>query len=179
MALYLGEFNVQAEQNHVQIRFTTKAGFTCEDIIIRHGTDSSQLSPIYTYLGICGSTSEEVTYTYLFNSVVFNVPNYFQIDLGQFGKSDLKQISIVKRNGLQPIVFPNPIQANSLLLFSNVGRELATVTVYTTQGTSIAQTIKTYGESIPISDFQLIVPGIYFYTILIKGITRQGKFLIL
>lgn len=177
--LYLQDFTVEEVQNHAQITFTTKSGFTCEDIVIRHGTDSLDLKQIHIYPGICGSTSEDVTYTYLFKSVALGQTNYFQIDLGQYGISEIESIKTIRKIGLQPIVFPNPVQNNSMLSFSNVGRELATISIYKSTGNQVGETIETYGESVLLSDFKFPGSGIYFYTIRIKGIERQGKFLIL
>ena len=92
---YLTAYTVEEEKGAILISWTTSAGFTCEDIQVQFGIDSNKLETVYTYPGICGSENKAENYTYLFRDVKYNQPNYFKIDLGSYGVSDLLEITIV------------------------------------------------------------------------------------
>lgn len=176
---YLSNYNVSEAKGNVLITWTTSAGFTCEDIQIFFGTDSNQLTSVYTYPGICGSENKEEHYTYLFRDVAYNQPNYFQIDLGSFGKSDILAITVIAVGGLNPIIYPNPATPESTLLFNNDDQEQASIRVFNASGAEVGQHIVTRKNQVRLSKFLLKSPGLYFYTIEIKGVLLRGKFLFL
>lgn len=177
---YLTEYTISEERGAILITWTTSAGFTCEDIQVQFGVDSSsELTPVYTYPGICGSESKEERYTYLFRDVVYNQPNYFRIDLGTFGESPILEITVISVDGLNPKVYPNPASDLSTLIFSNPNQEQAIIHVYNTTGQMTSQFVTTRNNSILLSEFSLVNKGLYFFTIEIKGILLRGKFLFL
>lgn len=176
---YLTDYQVSNENGAVLITWTTSAGFTCEDIKIQSSTDSNQLETIYTYPGICGSEQKAEKYTYLFREVVYNQPNYFKIDLGSYGVSDILSINIIEVDGLNPKVYPNPATHLSTLIFSNANKEEAIINVYNGSGEICVPPLSTREDSVKIESLNLDSPGLYFYTIEIKGILRRGKFLFL
>ena len=175
---YLLDYAVREDKGAILITWTTSAGFTCEDIKINFGIDSNGQTAIYTYPGICGAESTEEHYTYLFRDVVYNQPNYFQIDLGSFGVSPILAITLISVDGLNPKVYPNPATNNSTLIYANPNQEEATIHVYTANGTSSIEII-TRSDRIVISALGLETHGLYFFTIEIKGIRSRGKFLFL
>ncbi len=175
---YLTEYTVTEEKGLVLITWTTSAGFTCEDIKINFGIDSNAQSVVYTYPGICGAENKEERYTYLFRDVVYNQPNYFQIDLGSFGLSPILSITVISVDGLNPKVYPNPATNNSTLIFPNANQDEASIKVYSVNRTSFTE-VKTRNDRIVISELGLETSGLYFFTIEIKGIRSRGKFLFL
>ncbi len=176
---YLVSYSVTEESQAAFISWTTSAGFQCEDIVIEHGVDSSNLNPIYTYPGICGSTDKEEKYNFVFRSIEFNKPNYFRINLGRFGKSPLLEITVISADGLNPKVYPNPATKNSTLLFQNSNRDIVTVTMYSLDGKMAGTQVQTQEESLSLEEFDLFVAGFYFYVIELKGVKLRGKFYLL
>jgi len=176
---YLTEYSIQEERGAVLISWTTSAGFTCEDISIKSGVDSNSLATLYTYPGICGSENKIEKYTHLFRDVIYNQANYFQIDLGSYGISELLEITIIEVDGLNPKVFPNPANSQSTLLFANDNQDKAVITVFNSKGSLCGPTLVTRKNSIQLSAIGLQSPGLYFFTIEIKGVLRRGKFLFL
>ena len=103
----------------------------------------------------------------------------FKIDLGSYGVSDLLEITIVEVDGLNPKVYPNPASPQSILIFRNDNQELATINVYDRAGRKASQTITTRSSAIQLHMLLLESPGLYFFTVEIKGVLRRGKFLFL
>ena len=176
---YLTEYSISEERGAVLISWTTSAGFTCEDIQVQFGTDSAELTAVYTYPGICGSESKEEHYPYLFRDVVHNQPNYLRIDLGSYGTSPILDITVIRVDGLNPKVYPNPATELSTLIFPNPNQEKAEIHVYSINGQSGSISIITRKNSVLLSELSLPNKGLYFYTIEIKGIVLRGKFLFL
>jgi hypothetical protein len=175
----LSDYRLIEENNKALITWTTSAGFTCEDITIEHGTDTAEMSEIYKYPGVCGSSSKEEKYTYLFRDIVYNSTNYFRINLGRYGTSPLLTIRIVKLDGLNPIVYPNPIQPTSLLVFSNPDRNEAQITVSNALGQQVGNPVNTRGSQVTLSAFGINTPGTYYLLIDLNGIRSRGKFTVL
>ncbi len=177
--LYLSDYQLIEENNKALITWTTSAGFTCEDITIEHGTDTAEMTPVYKYPGVCGSTSTEESYTYLFRDIIYNSTNYFRINLGRYGTSPLMTIRIVKLEGLNPIVYPNPIQPSSVLVFRNPDRDEAKITVINAMGQQVGADVVTRQREVAIADLGVQSPGTYFLFIEINGIRSRGKFTVL
>jgi hypothetical protein len=177
--LYLSNYSVSEDRGSVLVTWTTNEGFTCEDINVKFGTDSNDLVSVYTYPGICGSTEKEEKYSYLFHDVVYNQPNYFSIDLGSFGESPSIAITLISVNGLNPKVYPNPASPLSTIIFENPDLEMAQVRLYTETGIQNRQVISTRTNKVTLSQFNITSPGLYFFTVEIKGVIRRGKFLFL
>mgnify|MGYP002032877868 CR=1 FL=1 len=176
---YLSDYKVSEEQGAILISWTTSAGFTCEDIKITFGIDSTAQTVIYTYPGICGAESTEEQYTYLFKNVIYNQPNYFQIDLGSFGISPILSITVISVDGQNPKVYPNPANNDATLIFANPNQELVTISIYSPDSKMAITRFYTRDKQVSISEFNLNTKGIYFFTINIKGIRSRGKFLFL
>ena len=111
--------------------------------------------------------------------MVYNQPNYFQIDLGSFGVSPILNITVISVNGLNPKVYPNPVETDATLIFSNANQDEASIQVYLANGNDVSTVVTTRNDRVSLSEFNLTTPGLYFYTIEIKGIRSRGKFLFL
>ncbi len=176
---YLADYSIMEERNYALISWTTSSGFTCEDITIEHATDTTAFSTVYTYPGICGAENKEEKYTYLFRDIVYNQVNYFRLNLGKFGISRVLEIQLVSLEGLKPKVYPNPANANSVILFKNEDRDIATITVFNSNGQEMSVPLTTQRNEVQMSDLLITTPGIYYYTVQINGIITRGKFIFL
>ena len=175
---YLSDFNISEVEGNVVVTWTTRAGFTCEDIHVLYGTDSNALSAVYTYPGICGSDTSEKSYTFIMREPDVNRDIFFQIDLGVFGKSQILHLRITQIGTSGSLVYPNPASALSTLLFDNPNVDVAEITVYSKTGSRL-RTYTTRDKSVMLDEFSLHLSGIYYYTILVDGRTLRGKFVLL
>ena len=175
---YLSGFTVSEVDGNVVVNWTTRAGFTCEDINVLYGTDSTELSSVYTYPGICGSDTSEESYTFIMREPDVNQDIFFQIDLGVFGKSEILHLRITQIGTSGSLVYPNPASSQSTLLFDNPNADVSEITVYSGAGSQI-YSYKTRNRSVTLAELNLEHSGLYSYTILVDGRILRGKFVLL
>jgi len=113
---------------------------------------------IHKIPGICGSEQERKEYSYIFDGATPDKVNYFRIDLGVFGFSEILKVSAVIS---RIAVIPNPASENTRVHFSNPFRQNVHVELVQTDGKMLAS--KDIG---PVNEFTLhrhFNPGYGFY----------------
>ncbi len=173
---YLSNFNVQLQEDNVIISWTTSADFRCEDLKVEHSLDTINFNSVYTYPGICGAEGKEADYFFVFKNVVFNKLNHFRINLGIYGYSEIKDVHIVTRSGLKPIVTPNPANLNSLIQFANDDREPAKVVLYSVSGIKLGERLDIRDNAISLASFPNLNTGLYFFVVTVKQTSSTGRF---
>jgi len=173
---YLSNFNVQLQEDNVIISWTTSADFRCEDLKVEHSLDTINFNSVYTYPGICGTEGKEADYFFVFKKVVFNKLNHFRINLGIYGYSEIKDVHIVTRSGLKPIVTPNPANLNSLIQFANDDREPAKVELYSINGIKLGERVDIRENSVSLASFPNLHAGLYFFVVTVKQTSSTGRF---
>ncbi len=102
----------------VYLRWTMKSGSTCNGIRIYRSTDSLNYNVIGQITGICGSTTESISYTFTDENPSANKINFYAVELGNLGFS--KVISVEVINFFEPVlVRPNPVINEIELLYKN------------------------------------------------------------
>ncbi|MFT4522835.1 MAG: hypothetical protein ACI8ZN_001787 [Bacteroidia bacterium] len=172
---YLVRFDVQSSQNKVLITFTTSKGFTCEDVIIEHGTDTNSLTPIHTFLGICGARETEESYAFVFENPTLNATNFFRINLGVYGLSDAVSLRLLGGLANQPRVIPNPISSSSSIYWSNSNAELCEVYILNKHGIELGR-LTTSGSTAGINNFDIDVAGMYFVFVEFPNFVGHTRF---
>ncbi|MCB9262579.1 MAG: T9SS type A sorting domain-containing protein [Flavobacteriales bacterium] len=177
---YLIDYGINEQNEHVIIHWRTSAGFTCEDIKVEHGLDSNMLRSIYIYPGICGADTTEESYAYTVGSdFIYNVPNYFRINLGKYGVSKILQITVVSLDSVALKLFPNPITESSTLFFENYSNETATIQIKNVIGKIILPDIQTKKNSIKLNELNQLPAGIYRLDLYLNRKTSGIIFIVL
>lgn len=132
---YLKQFEARLISGQIHLNWTTKAGFSCQDIHIEVSTDSVNFRHAGTYFGLCGDATER-SYTYLLEEPIPNHRNYIRLDLGTFGYSHIIAIDVVRVND-RALVAPHPITPKSIIHFKNDERNEAVIMVYGADGSTL------------------------------------------
>jgi hypothetical protein len=157
---YIKNFEAQAFGDRLLVSWTTKSGFSCQDIVIQLSTDSVVFANKATYFGICGDTTER-NYSITVDNPYLNAVNYVRLDLGKFGYSYVVSEEVIYITAAE--IVPMPVQESSILYFENTLREELTINFYSFQGEKVYSYITT-GNSHRLSEFKGS-KGVYIYTI--------------
>lgn len=116
---FLSAFRGFQSDHSVKLKFTIRGGITCLGIDIERSSDSVSFKVIGSISGICGSTSEEVTYSFEDADPLTNQANYYRLFLGQVGYSETIGVSFLDyTNGA--VVIPNPFVEKATIYFPDV-----------------------------------------------------------
>ncbi len=174
----LENFSVFESSGNVYLNWTVGEGYTCSGIQIYHSLDSFNWKRIGEIGGICGSSSEAVSYSFVHEMPAFNTINKYRLQLGLLGFSNTLSITLIdiKKDGYR--IYPNPVTNNSVIYFNNIRKQLCNLLVYNVSGSPVAQ-VNSNSDEFDISQIRLIA-GLYFFTIRNEGgINLNGKFLVL
>lgn len=156
--LNASEFN-----GKVLVTWSIKQGNTCNGVQILRSTDSINFTQIGSIEGICGSSAEEIQYSYTDLNPIVNTINYYRLSLGGVGFSWIVQVEVIDVGEENYDLNPNPITAESTLYFNNDLGKLLTISFYDSNG-QLSSELSTTSESLKIIEVQL-ESGIYFFTI--------------
>jgi hypothetical protein len=113
---FLSAFSGFQMDQSVLLNFTIRGGITCLGIDIERSSDSINFKVIGSISGICGSTSEEVTYSFEDSDPLINQPNHYRLLLGQVGYSEILAVAFLDyTNGA--VVIPNPFLEKTTIYF--------------------------------------------------------------
>lgn len=90
----LSSFNATRSNDVVNIDWTIRVGFSCSSVYVLHSTDSVSFVPIYEYPGICGASTEDITYSFV-HTTPSSGNNYYKMDLGSFGVSGIIPVTMI------------------------------------------------------------------------------------
>lgn len=173
------QFTPVQVENKVELSFTIKAGNTCNGIQIYRSADSLTFTEIGDIQGVCGSSDRNESYSFTDHSPAGNRFNYYRLQLGTLGYSDVASLFYIQPDGNNALLFPNPLTHETLITFLNTSREKCSLSVFNSDGKLIYQSDPVTENSFHLhkDDFS---PGIYFYTILSDGRRLfKGKFNVL
>lgn len=158
---YLKAFSAQQANGKIFLRWTTRAGFSCQDIGIELSTDSITWHKKGTYFGICGDTAEK-DYQYIVDSPFVNNLNFIRIKLGVFGYSGVLKQRVFKFSESVSVI-PHPATRQSRIYFSNNERRIMSINFYNNYGEKI-ESVSTLENYISLTN--LALSGLVFYEIL-------------
>lgn len=146
---YVKNFKARASNGKIFLSWTTKAGFTCQDIGIQVSTDSIyDFQSKGTIYGVCGNTDQEEHYTFVIDDPIPNRTNYIRLTLGNFGFSRVIDVLVISPT-TEVLVIPHPVIASSKLYFDNLTNELVELSIITLTGTVV------YSTSTQSSEFHI------------------------
>jgi len=173
---FVKNFKAEAIEGRVFLTWTTKAGFTCQDIHIQVSRDSvDYFENKGTYFGICGDATEK-DYSFILENPIYNTLNYLRLELGSYGYSYTISVRVIKA-GNNVLVVPHPVAANSVLHFQNPLHERVQLDFYDPTGQLIL-TIESIDNKIAIGELSLPI-GIVFYHLRGSGtLNKRGRLVI-
>lgn len=130
----LVSFSVEQVGDSVIARWTVKAGFSCNDVTLERSRDSLYFTPVYTYPGICGASSENEDYSYPDHDPVKNSRSYYRLNLGNYGYSSVVALNYLDYSGKGYSVFPMPFTSIATLYFDNPKGELFAFSIIDLKG---------------------------------------------
>lgn len=156
-------FSAEVYNESVLINFRINSGYTCNGIDVLHSTDSVNFSTVYTFEGICGSTTESIAYEYTHPNPVKNSKNYYRLYLGGPGFSWVINVLVIDLIN-SSLIKPNPLLSTSELIFENNTVTEHQLVISNMYG-QIVFSETTNGSSFILNrnDF---VPGVYVYSII-------------
>ena len=157
---YIKNLDAQAYGDRLLVSWTTKSGFSCQDIVVQLSEDSLVFHDKATYFGICGDTNER-NYSITIDNPFLNAVNFVRLDLGNFGYSYVISEEVIYISAAE--IVPMPVQESSVLYFENPLREELTIKFYTFQG-ELAYSHTTRTDRHPLNAFHG-AKGLYVYTI--------------
>lgn len=169
---YIKDLSAEQVGNKILVRWTTKAGFSCQDIGVELSTDSMNYLNRATFYGLCGDTAEK-QYNLFVEGELSNGIHYIRLNLGSYGYSydiALKYIQFQSSS-----VSPNPINTASYLYFRNPLQEKIIIKITHYNGTAIKE-IETSSDKLHLLE-HISSRGIYFYTVEQNAsLLTRGKF---
>ena len=130
----LANFDVIVLSNSVELKWTIKKGNTCDGISILRSKDSLRFNEIGTIPIICGSPDFAESFQFSDNNPIQNQTNYYRLQLGQNGLSDIIAVDFFKLGDANELLFPNPTSGNAILILNNLNKQEITIRVYDTKG---------------------------------------------
>lgn len=163
----------------VYLSWQIVAGSTCNGIQIYRSTDNVSFVEIGDIPGICGDLTSPQDYDFTDFSPIKNSINYYRLELGNNGFSQVLSIEVIDiaKNGFQ--VRPNPANGPSKILFENYNSELHNLTIYNTLSELVFST--SGKEDFFEFDASTFHSGTYYFTIAIEGsnVKLQGKVMVI
>ena len=146
-------------QSSIQLNWITTAGSTCSDLLIERSVDLSSFNEVYRHSGVCGSTSEELSYFWVDSDALPGISYYrIQEALGQFTDT----IEVLNPIGNDEVImFPNPASNEVSIYKTNTDAKISSLLIYDLRGNVILQTeILNQLTSINTSN---LIDGMYYF----------------
>jgi len=174
----LGKFYISENEGDVYLSWSIIAGSSCNGIQIYRSTDSINFSQIGEIAGVCGSVNFEQLYDFTDNNPVKNKANYYRLQLGNQGLSQIVSIEIIDIESSDYQIRPNPTNAETKIYFDNNNKREYELSVFKFNGIKIlSATVKDDFFILNTSELQ---SGLYLFTISASGNlpTAKGKLLV-
>jgi hypothetical protein len=132
---FLGKFSAVEHNGFVQLNWTILAGNTCNGIQIYRSVDSLEFTQIGAIAGVCGNLSTPESYIFLDERPAINRINYYRLELGGSGSSQVIAIEIIRLTDAGVQIRPHPADANVSIYFSNSNNTAHDIRIYASSGT--------------------------------------------
>lgn len=115
----LDRFDVFEASGKVYINCVISSGSTCNGIDVLRSEDSVNFISVGHIGGVCGSSSEPVTYNFIDENPIKNKLIYYKLELGGYGYTNILSVQIIdtKEFGFQ--IRPNPTSESAIIYFQN------------------------------------------------------------
>lgn len=178
-SVILSTFNGVESNGKVVLSWQIIAGSTCDGIRIFHSSDSINYTQVGEIIGVCGSFTEPVNYSFTHDMPLQNGRNYYRLQLGTSGKSPTVVISLVDTKAVGYQIRPHPLNGAGSIYFDNPSLKEHLLNIYTLSG-SLLQTYSTATMVFNLNTGTLR-NGYYLFTIVGPGqdVKTSGKLLVI
>ena len=174
----LAAFEINRFQNQVVVTWEIESGNLCSGVQVEHSSDSINFTSIYDYPGVCGSSTANERYTFSHTNPISNAKNYYRINLGTNGISQVLSITFVKLEENGYALFPMPLEPNSKIYFSNDNNETVIIVIYNSAGAIAYQSKPTKTNEFSLGNLPFVL-GIYHFSIVrADKKSIEGKFIV-
>jgi len=174
---FLHQFTAIQNETTVHLSFTIAGGVTCLGTDIERSSDSAHFSTIGTIAGVCGSSSEDVEYSFDDTKPLANQNNYYRLLLGQVGYTETIKVQFIDYSS-GAVVYPNPVTDQTTIFFPNSKKEFFRLKLFDAAGI-LKVSLQTENASVDLNR-GIVGAGIYFFTIEKNSVTiYKGKIAVL
>ena len=173
----LGKFSLSQFEGRVSLFWQIVEGSTCNGIQIYRSTDTINFQRIGYIGGTCGSLDEPVNYTFTDPLPVENTVNYYYLELGTIGISEVLSIEVFSSTNGGYVIRPHPIVDQGSIYFEAPGNDANLLQVFDIEGKVVysAESADVFFEINTTS----LPSGLYPFTISsINSVIIQGSFLV-
>jgi len=170
----LGKFTVFENNGKVFLNWTIVSGSTCNGIQIYRSTDTINYTQVGNIVGVCGSSSSAVSYNFTDDNPEKNKVNYYHLELGNNGSSEILSVEIIDiaNNGYQ--IRPNPVVSSiAKIYFDNNTKNQHQLFIYNISGIQVFRT--STNEDLFDLNTETFLSGIYLFTISTEGNLPRAK----
>jgi hypothetical protein len=172
----LESFRLDRAGNSIQVSWTVSPGNGCNGVRILYSPDSISFSVVYDYPGVCGNTSQSEKYFFVHNDPRPGM-NYYQVDLGSEGVSNVLGINFVQYGPGGFLVIPEGRPGISTVYFENSARESWTLEIYSLSGVLVQRRVDIYDDKVETAPVER--NGVYILRLTnSSGTVISGKFLV-
>ena len=121
------------------LSFTLEAGQTCNGVIIERSSDSISFAQIGDIPGVCGSSTEPVSYSYTDSFPLNNANNFYRLAPGNFEWSDIIKIYFDANTNAELLIKPNPFYTSAIVKFKNPTGRTVEWLIYNSNGKKVRE----------------------------------------
>ncbi len=176
---FLDFIGLAERDGKVFLQWVMSSGATCDGIDVYRSTDGEVFERVGRIAGVCGSPDFALGYDFIDEAPVLNRINYYRLELGNLGVSDIIAIYVFDFREKKFQIIPHPVSSESALYFENPQLETSTLAIYNLLGSRIYEDDgKASFFSISASD---LATGTYIFVVTNStGKTlAQGKMVVL
>lgn len=159
----LGKFYATEFSGKVYLNWQIISGSTCNGIRIYRSIDAKEFSDIGYIPGVCGNASSPQNYDFIDSNAVKNKINYYRLELGNLGFTELVSLTLVDLQTKGTQIRPNPINGKGKIFFDNILNQEHHLLIYNSQG-SLVDSISSLDNYFSLNA-ESFDTGIYFFTI--------------
>lgn len=146
----------------IQLNWITIAGLTCQDLFIERSSNNKDFEEVYRHSGICGSSNEEISYSWIDTNPLTGV--YFYRMLESFGLYK-DTIEVFNPSGNSEIfMFPNPASDWITIYFDSKPLNPFQLTIWDQGGKLIKEVL--LENKLNTLNINYLNEGLYFFRIL-------------
>ena len=169
----LKSFSLSQIDESVFLRWTILKGETCNGIKIHRSTDSLNFQQIGDIAGVCGSPDFAQSFEFIDTHPEKNKANFYKLELGNTGFSDVRSIEIIALNEDGVLVLPNPASKSTTVYFKNEYNSPHTFRMYSATGALILETEGRTNSF--LVNTSILEAGVYIFTISQTGESAEAN----
>jgi hypothetical protein len=171
---YLSQFQVIPGFGEVVLNWTMNAGSTCSGTRILRGYSPDDLQVVGDVLGLCGSISEPVSYSWVDEHPPELSVLYYRLDLGLNGPSSVQRVEFDQLISSEQRFFPSPNDGSGTLLLRVPSNARVDLTVWSADGRSVLVKRSAIGQT-----HEVRLPpgfsGVFIYEAVVGERRFQGR----